>query len=279
MGRRRSIAHCCPIFLYPNIPTFQYSIIPVFRHFSMIVQIYEIQTPEEAEACIALGVDHLGSVLLSQSEWRQPAIRDVVLLTRGTQARSSLIPLFQDEDTIYRSIDYYRPHFIHFCESLTDEQGGLLDTREFVALQKRLRTRFPEVRIIRTIPIPPHDTAPDFPFLSLTASFEHTTDLFLVDTWLGNEPVEGFVGITGRPADWDRSRELVLKSRIPVILAGGLSHENVHDSLLRVNPCGADSCTHTNASGPDGRPIRFRKDPAKVRKFVQEVRRAELALR
>jgi phosphoribosylanthranilate isomerase len=245
----------------------------------MIVQIYEIQTPEEAEACIALGVDHLGSVLLSRSEWRQPAIRDVVRLTRGTQARSSLIPLFQDEETIYRSIDYYHPHFIHFCESLTDPQAALLDLGEIIALQERLRTRFPEIRIIRTIPIPSHDTASEFPFLSLAASLEHATDLFLVDTWLGNEPVEGYVGITGRPADWKRSRELVLKSKIPVILAGGLSPENVYDALLRVNPYGADSCTRTNAAGPDGTPMRFRKDPAKVKKFVREVRKAEKALR
>jgi len=244
----------------------------------MIVQIYEIQTVQEAETCIALGVDHLGSVLLSQSEWRQPAIREVVRLTQGTGTRSSLIPLFQDEDTIYRAIDYYQPHFIHFCESLTDAQAGLLDLREVIALQERLRTRFPEIRIIRTIPIPPRDTAPDFPFLSLASSLEHATDLFLVDTWLGNEPVEGFVGITGIPADWERSRELVRKSNIPVILAGGLSPENVYDALLRVNPFGADSCTHTNAAGSDGSPIRFKKDPAKVEKFVREVKRAESAL-
>jgi len=30
----------------------------------MIVQIYEIQTPSEAEAMIHLGVDHIGSVIL-----------------------------------------------------------------------------------------------------------------------------------------------------------------------------------------------------------------------
>ncbi len=38
----------------------------------MIVQVYEIQTPHEAEKCIDLGVDHLGSVVLSEEEWRQP---------------------------------------------------------------------------------------------------------------------------------------------------------------------------------------------------------------
>ena len=41
----------------------------------MLAQIYEIQTPEEAEKCIALGVDRIGSVLLSASEWKNPEIR------------------------------------------------------------------------------------------------------------------------------------------------------------------------------------------------------------
>ncbi|RJR42927.1 MAG: hypothetical protein C4576_15355 [Desulfobacteraceae bacterium] len=243
----------------------------------MIVQIYEIQSPEEAEACISIGVDHLGSVLLSQSEWRQPAIRDVVRLTEETKVRSSIIPLFQDEETISRAIDYYRPHILHFCDSLTDRQAALLDWKEIVALQESLKRRFPQIRIMRTIPIPPHGVAPDFPFLTLADALEDATDLFLVDTWLGSEPVEGFVGITGRPADWNRSRELVRKSRIPVILAGGLSPENVYDALLQVNPYGADSCTHTNALDHDQRPVRFKKDFQKVRKFVQEVRRAEKA--
>ncbi len=42
----------------------------------MITQIYEIQTPKEAAQCIELGVDHIGSVLLSQEEWKQPLIKD-----------------------------------------------------------------------------------------------------------------------------------------------------------------------------------------------------------
>ena len=32
---------------------------------SMLIQIYEIQTPREAEALVAMGVDHIGSVLLT----------------------------------------------------------------------------------------------------------------------------------------------------------------------------------------------------------------------
>lgn len=237
----------------------------------MIAQIYEIQTPWEAERCMALGVDHIGSVLLSEEEWRQPLIKDIISLSAGTQVRNSLLPLFRTRSILYRVLDYYRPHFIHFCDSLTDLGGNQLSLEEFISLQAELRENFPEVRVIRSIPVPPSRVAPNFPTLSIAHALEPVTDFFLVDTWVGDEPVEGFIGITGKTADWDRARRLVMESRIPVILAGGLSPENVGEALLKVTPYGADSCTHTNSLDPEGRPIRFTKDFKKVEMFVHQI--------
>lgn len=243
----------------------------------MITQIYEIQTPEEAERCIALGVDRIGSVLLSEKDWRQPAIREVIRLTKGTSTRNSLIALFQGE-TLLKALDFYHPHFLHFCDNLTDRQGRMIDLGETMETQEAVKARFPEIGILRSIPIPLPGTLPDFPFLEIARVLEPVSDGFLIDTWVGVEPVEGFVGITGRTCDWDRSRELVLQSAIPVILAGGLSPENVYHALLQVFPAGADSCTLTNAMEASGRPIRFRKDFARVEGFLREVRRAEEAI-
>ena len=71
----------------------------------MIVQIYGIQTPQEAEKCIELGVDHIGSVLIAEDSWRVPSVREVIRLSDGTGTKNSLIPLFQDIDNLYRAID------------------------------------------------------------------------------------------------------------------------------------------------------------------------------
>jgi hypothetical protein len=68
---------------------------------------------------------------------------------------------------------------------------------------------------------------------------------------------------------------LVERSKIPVILAGGLSPENVYESLIEISPAGADSCTLTNKKDEEGKPIRFKKDFSRVRRFVEETRRAE----
>jgi len=240
----------------------------------MITQIYEIQTPSEAEECIALGVDRIGSVLLSEDMWRQPAIRDVIRLSNGTATQNTLIPLFAGDD-LYRALDYYRPHFVHFCENLTDRRSREIRLEGFLQAQSDLKNRFSQIDIVRSIPIPREDVSPEFPFLKIARTLEPLSDNFLIDTWIGEEPVEGFVGITGKPCDWERSRELVQQSDIPVILAGGLSPENVYEALLKVLPAGVDSCTQTNATDDHGRTIRFKKDFKKVSRFVDETRRAE----
>lgn len=244
----------------------------------MLAQIYEIQAPEEAEKCISLGVDRIGSVLLSAAEWKNAEIREVIRLTDQTKTRNNLIPLFDDWDTLCKAMDYYRPHFVHFCDNLTDAQGHPMDLTPFILLQEKFKNTFPEIGIVRSIPVPHDGLAPDFPCLGLVHELEEASDFLLIDTWLGKEPVAGFVGITGTLADLERAKAVVLQSKTPVLLAGGLSPENVFDTVSEVLPAGADSCTQTNQVDASGTPIRFKKDFVKVERFVKEIRRAEAAL-
>jgi phosphoribosylanthranilate isomerase len=241
----------------------------------MIVQIYEIQTPEEAEECIDSGVDHIGSVILDNRDWKQPVTRDAIRVSEGTSAKNSIIPLFDNMDAIFRCLDYYRPHFIHFCETLTDEDGDEVALEKYITIQRETKKRFPEIKIIRSIPIPLNGAGKEFPTLSIANQLEQVSDFFLTDTWLGKEPVKGFIGITGKQCDHNIARNLVIQSKIPVILAGGLSPENVYDAIVETAPAGADSCTLTNKRDEEGNPIRFKKDFSKVKKFVEETRRAE----
>jgi phosphoribosylanthranilate isomerase len=242
---------------------------------SMIVQIYEIQIPQEAHRCIELGVDHVGSVILANADWRQTNLKEVIALSQGTSTKNSIIPLFNDIETLSKVLDYYRPDFIHLCDALIESQGKGREVDRAVELQVKLKERFPDVGIIRTLPVPARRSAKPIPLGELAKRFEPISDFFLTDTWVQEAPVKGFLGITGEPCDLDVARNLVCRSSIPVILAGGLSPDNVYEALSKVTPAGADSCTHTNMRGREGKVIRFRKDFARVRRFVEEVRRAE----
>ena len=245
----------------------------------MIIQVYEIQTPEEAWKCMNLGVDHIGSVVLSREEWRVPSIKEVIRLSEGTDTRNSLIPLFQEPETIFRTLDYYKPHYVHFCDSLIYQGGQQADMEGLFSMQLGLKQRFPEIGIMRSVPIPRNGDSADFPTLSLARMLEPVSDIFLTDTWLGKEPVQGFIGITGETSDWRIARALVTQSNIPVILAGGLSPENVYRALTEVLPQGADTCTRTNSVDAKGRTVRFKKDFKRVEAFIKEVRRAEKDIR
>lgn len=245
----------------------------------MIVQIYEIQTPDQAEAMIALGVDHIGSVILSSDDWKCPAIKETVDLVQKAGRKSSLIPLFGNRDAIGRLLDYYRPNILHFCDTLPVDglEKNLL--HPFVEAQRFIRARFPGIEIMRSIPVANNGFAHKLTSVELARHFAWYSDWLLIDTLLmesprQDQPVNGYVGITGRECDWDTARKVVCAVQIPVILAGGLGPENVYDAVLKVQPAGIDSCTNTNAVDAAGHPIRFRKDAQKVRALMEAAERA-----
>ena len=242
-----------------------------------IVQIYEIQTPDEARAMIELGVDHIGSVVTLQSDRHDPVIRETVALVRKMGAVSSLIPLYREPEAVFDTLDYHRPHIVHFCDTLDDSHS----VEDALALQTVVRRRFPEIRIMRSIPIGRAGGASVAAVLALATRLEALSDYFLTDTLIegagdaagADQPVNNFIGITGLTCDWQVSAQLVAQSSIPVVLAGGISPENVAAGIRQVRPFGVDSCTGTNAVGDNGRPIRFKKDPDRVSAILAETHR------
>jgi phosphoribosylanthranilate isomerase len=57
------------------------------------------------------------------------------------------------------------------------------------------------------------------------------------------------LGGTGRIHNWELSRQIVEKSRCPVILAGGLKPENVKQAIRTVKPFAVDVCSGLRIKG------------------------------
>ena len=188
---------------------------------SIVVQIYEIQDPEEAHAMIALRVDRIGSVILSEDDWKVPAIKDAILVSQSAGVKHSLIPLFGTEKVLFQCVDYYAPDVIHFCDSFADQSSLTTSCDALTRLHVSVKKRFPEIDIMRTVPVGATGSTQGIPTFEVAACFETTSDYFLADTSLDSEPVHGFVGITGHTCDWTVARKLAQKCPVPLILAGG----------------------------------------------------------
>ena len=254
-----------------------------------IIQIYEVQNPKEAEALVDLGVDHIGSVLTDSAQLKNTTIRKTVRAIQQAGAKSGLIPLFKDLETIFQALNYYQPDFVHFCDLLSpfpeDQATVAREGDALLSLQLDVKNRFPQIAIMRSLSVPQAGVSQTneiqkniLRFAELFAPF---SDYFLIDTLIGSpedqpqQPVAGYVGITGEICDWNIAGTIIKASPIPVILAGGISDENVFEAITTLNPTGVDSCTKTNAVDKQGQPVRFKKDMKKVRQLVEEAGRAD----
>jgi phosphoribosylanthranilate isomerase len=107
---------------------------------------------------------------------------------------------------------------------------------------------------------PPECTA-DAILQTLDALHAHA-ERFVLDTY---HPT--LLGGTGLTQDWARLREVCARAPRPILLAGGLTPENVADAIRTARPAGVDV-----SSGVEAAP--GRKDPAKVRAFIGNAKTA-----
>lgn len=88
----------------------------------------------------------------------------------------------------------------------------------------------------------------------------------LADAILVDSTDDSGAGGTGRTHDWEAARDLAASLQSPVVLAGGLTPENVSDAVETVGPYAVDVASGVEATAG-------RKDHEAVRSFVQAATR------
>lgn len=119
----------------------------------------------------------------------------------------------------------------------------------------RLRELLPGVRLVQVVQVE-DETA-----VETAAEAAQWAHAILLDS--GTE-AEGRLGGTGRLHDWRISREIRARLKLPVILAGGLTADNVAGAIATVAPFAVDVCTGV-------RDERFALDPARLARFSDAV--------
>ncbi|MBR4462220.1 MAG: phosphoribosylanthranilate isomerase [Erysipelotrichaceae bacterium] len=222
----------------------------------MITQIFSIQTIEEALDCIEAGADRIGlaidtgvSLPNQVSLEKAKEIFDAI----GEKAVKVLICVTDSDEQLYEPVSYLRPDVIHLCGY------DYYATREFV---QKIKEMVPGIKVMQAIGIVDRSS------IEQALYYSEFVDILILDSV--DKSING-IGAAGFVNDWDIDKEIVEKAKCRVILAGGLSPENVREAILKVRPWGVDSFTKTSDLLPDGS---SRKNKEKVAAFVRNAREA-----
>ncbi len=226
----------------------------------MKIQIYTMQTPDEALAAIDAGVDHIGITPRSITPSLQGlpgevdfatarAIRDAV----GDKALRIALTVDTELDPIVQMVRAVEPDVLHLCPL-----AGMFPPQKVAQLSEMI----PHTLIMQAISVA------DSSAIDEAVAYDPFVNFLILDT---QAPDIAGIGASGKTHDWNISREIVQRVSAPVILAGGLSPQNVAEAVRAVRPYGVDSLTYTNQPLKGGG---FRKDIDKIRAFAANARAA-----
>ena len=204
------------------------------------IKICGIKTVDDALAAIDLGADMIGFNFYPKSPRYVEVgmVRNIMSKVR-TIGRVTCVGVF-----VNASVDEIHAVMDTCGLNLAQLHGD--ETIEFMeSLQEKSFKAFRGIPDVKQLEDYARDAAP----------------AFLVDA-----SVKDLYGGSGVTADWDGAAEL--SKKYPLLLAGGLTPENVAEAVRRVKPWGVDV-----ASGVESVP--GKKDPSRMKAFVKAVRDAE----
>jgi len=209
------------------------------------VKVCGITRREDREGVVAAGADAVGVINgVSVDTPREVDDETAARLVAGVPplVTSVLVTMPEAVQSVARRVETVQPDVVQVHDGLTPTQLGALGRRVDSQLVAVVDADHAEIE-----------------------AYADAADALLVDS----VDAEGGGG-TGETHDWDRTREIVDTLDAPVVLAGGLTPENVAEAVGTVRPFGVDVASGVEAEGGV-------KDHDAVRAFVQQAKRADPA--
>lgn len=221
-----------------------------------MIQIYSIQTVEEALQCVQAGAEAIGVAVATganlPAEVPEATCAEIFAALEGRAQRVLLVVTQTEEETV-EYVRRLQPDILQLC-------GNLLPaTPEFAAQCRAVR---PGLRVLQAVGVDGPEA------IDRAKYFAGFCDMLILDSIA---PGIAGIGAAGRTHDWSIDAEIVRSVPCHVVLAGGLDAENVRAAIEAVRPWGVDSFTRTSDRLPDGG---SRKNIEKVRAFVQAAHEA-----
>ncbi len=215
----------------------------------MYVKICGIRRSEDALLAAQCGADAVGLLVgqrHSSPDFITAALAGQISRTLPPSVEAVLVTHITEVDEIDRLLRQ---------SGITAVQLHSEITADSVA---NLRRRFPDLKVFKSVHVISAES------VRYPEGFSKVVDGFVLDTI---NVATDQVGGTGKTHDWSISQKIVTRyPEIPIILAGGLTSENVRSAIEYVHPFGVD--VNSGTKGSDG----F-KDARKMREFILEAKR------
>ena len=215
------------------------------------VKICGIKTIEDARVAIEAGADAVGFLvgqgLPSSAKFLAPEAAAEIIQTIPLYIATVMVTTLDDVDAIIKNAQLTGVDTVQFHGNVTPEQI------------EHVREKLPHLRAYKVIHVYDEDVVEE------AKKFEHIVDALEVDT---AQKETGYVGGTGKTHDWNISRRVVESVSVPVILAGGLTPDNIAEAIAKVHPYAVD--VSSGVTNPDGS-----KDSGKARLFIERIRQTQ----
>lgn len=195
----------------------------------MLVKICGIQTKGAAEVAVKNGANLIGFVFAESKRKIQP--EEAALIAKSIPNHVKKVGVFVNE-SIDRMIEIAEVVGLDYIQLHGDETPDIARNIPY--------------KIIKAISIDPKNISSitDFP-----------CDFYLLDS-----PKGKYRGGNGKKFDWELVHQLTIDSN-KILLAGGLSSENIREAITLVHPVGVDVSSGVETNGV--------KDHEKIKQFIQ----------
>lgn len=215
----------------------------------MKVKICGITNLEDAMQAISFGADALGFQVGMRHKTEDevsPKEAKVIVASLPPFVSYVMVTHLQDAKTIISLLE-----LIQKTTTVQLHDNNDMDLKEISAIREKI----PSVRIIKAIHIDGSEAC-----LQKLHNYDGLVDALILDSV---NLKEDRIGGTGMTHDWILSKKMVDNSHLPIILAGGLTPDNVQNAIRSVGPYAVD----VNSGVKISRTSR-RKDPVKVRNLI-----------
>jgi phosphoribosylanthranilate isomerase len=213
------------------------------------VQIAGVIDAEEADLLVECGADFLGFPLRLDFHPEDCSKEEAagIIQTLPSPVTPVLITYLTDAGEIVRLASSLRVGWVQLHGAIEPDAVA------------SVRAAAPELRLAKSLIVHGQDLDA---LEHALGRYARNVDAFLTDSF---DPASGATGATGKVHDWAISRRLAERSPLPLVLAGGLTPQNVRQAIRTVRPSAVD--VHTGVEGMDGRKCRDL-----VARFVAEAR-------